>query len=239
MNKTILKVEEISKSFKKRKVVDNVSFESKEGEILGFLGANGAGKTTTIRMITGLISCDNGNVIIDGYNIKNDFEKAMDNVGAIVEIPFLYEYMTGIENIKLFAKLYKASEEGVQEAIRVSGLKDRLNDKVKEYSLGMKQRIGLAVALMKQPKLLILDEPTNGLDPMGIRDLREFLKDLAHNKKVSVVVSSHILVEMEQLCDRVVIISDGKIICTKTMDEIEKESSLEDVFINAIREANK
>ena len=239
MNKTILKVEEISKSFKKRKVVDNVSFESKEGEILGFLGANGAGKTTTIRMITGLISCDNGNVIIDGYNIKNDFEKAMDNVGAIVEIPFLYEYMTGIENIKLFAKLYKASEEGVQEAIRVSGLKDRLNDKVKEYSLGMKQRIGLAVALMKQPKLLILDEPTNGLDPMGIRDLRDFLKDLAHNKKVSVVVSSHILVEMEQLCDRVVIISDGKIICTKTMDEIEKESSLEDVFINAIREANK
>ena len=239
MNKTILKVEEISKSFKKRKVVDNVSFESKEGEILGFLGANGAGKTTTIRMITGLISFDNGNVIIDGYNIKNDFEKAMDNVGAIVEIPFLYEYMTGIENIKLFAKLYKASEEGVQEAIRVSGLKDRLNDKVKEYSLGMKQRIGLAVALMKQPKLLILDEPTNGLDPMGIRDLREFLKDLAHNKKVSVVVSSHILVEMEQLCDRVVIISDGKIICTKTMDEIEKESSLEDVFINAIREANK
>lgn len=239
MNKTILKVEEISKSFKKRKVVDNVSFESKEGEILGFLGANGAGKTTTIRMITGLISCDNGNVIIDGYNIKNDFEKAMDNVGAIVEIPFLYEYMTGIENIKLFAKLYKASEEGVQEAIRVSGLKDRLNDKVKEYSLGMKQRIGLAVALMKQPKLLILDEPTNGLDPMGIRDLREFLKDLAHNKKVSVVVSSHILVEMEQLCDRVVIISDGKIICTKAMDEIEKESSLEDVFINAIREANK
>lgn len=239
MNKTILKVEEISKSFKKRKVVDNVSFESKEGEILGFLGANGAGKTTTIRMITGLISCDNGNVIIDGYNIKNDFEKAMDNVGAIVEIPFLYEYMTGIENIKLFAKLYKASEEGVQEAIRVSGLKERLNDKVKEYSLGMKQRIGLAVALMKQPKLLILDEPTNGLDPMGIKDLREFLKDLAHNKNISVVVSSHILMEMEQLCDRVVVISDGKIICTKTMDEIEKESSLEDVFINAIREANK
>lgn len=239
MNKTILKVEGLSKSFKKRKVVDNVSFESKEGEILGFLGANGAGKTTTIRMITGLINCDNGNVIIDGYNIKNDFEKAMDNVGAIVEIPFLYEYMTGIENIKLFAKLYKASEEGVQEAIRVSGLKERLNDKVKEYSLGMKQRIGLAVALMKQPKLLILDEPTNGLDPMGIKDLREFLKDLAHNKNISVVVSSHILMEMEQLCDRVVIISDGKIICTKTMDEIEKESSLEDVFINAIREANK
>lgn len=239
MNKTILKVEEISKSFKKRKVVDNVSFESKEGEILGFLGANGAGKTTTIRMITGLISCDNGNVIIDGYNIKNDFEKAMDNVGAIVEMPFLYEYMTGIENIKFFAKLYKASEEGVQEAIRVSGLKDRLNDKVKEYSLGMKQRIGLAVALMKQPKLLILDEPTNGLDPMGIKDLREFLKDLSHNKNISVVVSSHILMEMEQLCDRVVIISDGKVICTKTMDEINKESSLEEVFINSIKEAEK
>lgn len=239
MNRTVLKVEGLSKSFKKRKVVDNVSFESKEGEILGFLGANGAGKTTTIRMITGLISCDNGNVIIDGYNIKNDFEKAIDNVGAIAEIPFLYEYMTGMDNIQLFAKLYKASEEGVQEAIRVSGLKERLNDKVKEYSLGMKQRIGLAVALMKQPKLLILDEPTNGLDPMGIRDLRDFLKDLAHNKKVSVVVSSHILVEMEQLCDRVVIISDGKIICTKAMDEIERESSLEDVFINAIREANK
>lgn len=239
MDKIILKVEGLSKSFKKRKIVDNVSFESKEGEILGFLGANGAGKTTTIRMITGLISVDSGTVIIDGHNIKNEFEKAMDNVGAIVEIPFLYEYMTGMENIKLFAKLYKASEEGVQDAIKVSGLKERLNDKVKDYSLGMKQRIGLAVALMKQPKLLILDEPTNGLDPMGIKDLREFLKNLAHNKNISVVVSSHILMEMEQLCDRVVIISEGKIICTKTMEEINKESSLEDVFINSIREAEK
>lgn len=239
MDKVILKVEGLSKSFKKRKIVDNVSFESKEGEILGFLGANGAGKTTTIRMITGLISVDSGTVIIDGHNIKNEFEKAMDNVGAIVEIPFLYEYMTGMENIKLFAKLYKALEEGVQDAIKVSGLKERLNDKVKDYSLGMKQRIGLAVALMKQPKLLILDEPTNGLDPMGIKDLREFLKNLAHNKNISVVVSSHILMEMEQLCDRVVIISEGKIICTKTMEEINKESSLEDVFINSIREAEK
>ncbi|CUO10092.1 ABC transporter ATP-binding protein [Clostridium disporicum] len=239
MNKTILKVEGLSKSFKKRRIVDNVSFEAKAGEILGFLGANGAGKTTTIRMITGLISADSGTVIIDGHNIKSNFEKAMDNVGAIVEIPFLYEYMTGMENIKLFAKLYKASEEGVNEAIKVSGLKDRLNDKVKEYSLGMKQRIGLAVALMKQPKLLILDEPTNGLDPMGIKDLREFLKDLSHNKNISVVVSSHILMEMEQLCDRVVIISDGKVICTKTMDEINKESSLEEVFINSIKEAEK
>ena len=163
----------------------------------------------------------------------------MANVGAIVEVPFLYEYMTGMENIKLFAKLYKASEEGVQDAIKVSGLKDRLNDKVKEYSLGMKQRIGLSVALMKQPKLLILDEPTNGLDPMGIKDLREFLKKLAHNKNISVVVSSHILMEMEQLCDRVVIISEGKVICTKTMDEINSESSLEDVFINSIMEAEK
>lgn len=237
MNKTVLKVEGLSKSFKKRRIVDNVSFEAKAGEILGFLGANGAGKTTTIRMITGLISADSGTVIIDGHNIKSNFEKAMDNVGAIVEIPFLYEYMTGMENIKLFAKLYKASEEGVNEAIKVSWLKDRLNDKVKEYSLGMKQRIGLAVALMKQPKLLILDEPTNGLDPMGIKDLREFLKDLSHNKNISVVVSSHILMEMEQLCDRVVIISDGK--CTKTMDEINKESSLEEVFINSIKEAEK
>ena len=239
MNKTVLKVEGLSKSFKKRRIVDNVSFEAKAGGILGFLGANGAGKTTTIRMITGLISADSGTVIIDGHNIKSNFEKAMDNVGAIVEIPFLYEYMTGMENIKLFAKLYKASEEGVNEAIKVSGLKDRLNDKVKEYSLGMKQRIGLAVALMKQPKLLILDEPTNGLDPMGIKDLREFLKDLSHNKNISVVVSSHILMEMEQLCDRVVIISDGKVICTKTMDEINKESSLEEVFINSIKEAEK
>lgn len=157
MSKVILKVEGLTKSLKKRKIVDNVSFEAKEGEIVGFLGANGAGKTTTIRMITGLISSDRGEVIINEHNIKNDFEKAMESVGAIVEVPFLYEYMTGIENINLFAKLYKASEDGVKEAIKVSGIKDRINDKVKEYSLGMKQRIGLAVALMRQPKLLILD----------------------------------------------------------------------------------
>ena len=149
MDKVILKVHGLSKSFKNRKIVDNVSFEAKEGEILGLLGANGVGKTTTIRMITGLISSDSGTVIIDGYNIKSDFEKAMQNVSAIVEVPYLYEYMTGMENIKLFVKLYNASEEGIEETIKVSGLKDRIDDKVKEYSLGIKQRIGLAVALMK------------------------------------------------------------------------------------------
>lgn len=234
MKDIILDVKSLNKSYKNIKAVDNVTFQVRKGEVMGFLGPNGAGKTTTIRIITGLAKADSGQVTICGMNITTDFEEAMINVGAIVETPHLYENMTGLDNIKLFSGLYPSvTKEGINKAIEISGLKNRLNEKVKNYSLGMKQRIGLAVALLHNPSLLILDEPTNGLDPAGIRAMRDFLKDLAHNHNVAVLVSSHILSEMQLLCDRVAIISSGEIKCIETMENIIKNSSLEELFINA------
>ena len=239
MSKVILDVNNLSKKFKNFTTVDNISFQLHSGEILGFLGPNGAGKTTTIKMITGLVKSNSGSITINGYDINKDFEDAMSNVGAIVETPHLYENMTGYENIKFFSNLCKnATKEHIEECIKLSGLKNRLNDKVKNYSLGMKQRLGLTIALLNNPKLLILDEPTNGLDPIGIKVLREFLKDLAHNKNLSILVSSHILTEMELLCDKVLIITNGKMRCIKSMEEINKTSSLEEVFIQVAGEDN-
>lgn len=239
MSKVILDVNNLSKKFKNFTAVDNISFQLHSGEILGFLGPNGAGKTTTIKMITGLVKSNSGSITINGYDINKDFEDAMSNVGAIVETPHLYETMTGYENIKFFSNLCKnATKEHIEECIKLSGLKNRLNDKVKNYSLGMKQRLGLTITLLNNPKLLILDEPTNGLDPIGIKVLREFLKDLAHNKNLSILVSSHILTEMELLCDKVLIITNGKMRCIKSMEEINKTSSLEEVFIQVAGEDN-
>ncbi|MEN8075410.1 ABC transporter ATP-binding protein [Clostridioides difficile] len=239
MNKAVLEVKDLSKKFKKFTAVDNITFQLNSGEILGFLGPNGAGKTTTIKMITGLIKSSSGTINICNYDINKNFEEAMKNVGAIVETPHLYEYMTGMDNINYFSSLCpNATPEHIEKCIKLSGLKNRLNDKVKNYSLGMKQRLGLTVALLNNPKLLILDEPTNGLDPIGIKSLREFLKDLAHNKGLAVLVSSHILTEMELLCDKVLIITDGKMRCIKSMDEINKTSSLEEVFIKSAGEDN-
>lgn len=239
MNNLVLDVNNISKSFKNHTAVDDVSFQLFSGEILGFLGPNGAGKTTSIKIITGLISSDSGSVSICGKNIKTDFEKAIENVGAIVETPHLYENLSGMDNIKIFSNLYKnVTKENIEKAISISGLKNRLNDKVKNYSLGMKQRLSLAIAIMHNPALLILDEPTNGLDPIGIKALREFLKDLAHNKGIAVLVSSHILTEMELLCDKVAIITNGKLRAIKSMEEINKDSSLEKLFISTTGEDN-
>lgn len=232
MEDIILDVKELSKSYKHIRAVDNITFQVKKGEVMGFLGPNGAGKTTTIRMLTGLAKADAGQVNICGKDITTEFEEAMINVGAIAETPHLYENMTGMDNIKLFSGLYpNVTQEGIDKAIEISGLKNRLGEKVKNYSLGMKQRIGLAVALLHNPSLLILDEPTNGLDPAGIRSMRDFLKDLAHNHNVAVLVSSHILSEMQLLCDRVAIISNGQIKCIETMKNIIEKSSLEELFI--------
>ncbi|MGL4373816.1 MAG: ABC transporter ATP-binding protein, partial [Turicibacter sp.] len=205
MNHKILEVKNISKRYKKRMAVNGVSFDGYAGEVLGFLGPNGAGKTTTIRMITSLIKSDSGSVEICGHDTKTQYEQAMKQVGAIVETPYLYEYMSGYDNLELFAQLKQVDKERVNEIIQLIGLTNRLSEKVKGYSLGMKQRLGIGVALLAHPKLLILDEPTNGLDPAGIKTMREFLQRIAHEEQVCVLVSSHMLLEMQKMCDRFVI----------------------------------
>lgn len=224
MVNVILEIKNVNKKYGKRKIIDDLSLKVEEGQIYGFLGPNGAGKTTTIKMITGLVSLDSGNILINNYDIKKDYKKAMENVGAIVESPDLYDYLTGKENINMFARIRNVRKDKVDEIIKLVGLEDRINDKVKKYSLGMKQRLGLAVVLLHEPKLLILDEPTNGLDPAGIKDMRNLLKNLAHKKDVAIFVSSHMLSEMQLLCDKIAIIDKGKIV--KVDDVVKKEGDL-------------
>lgn len=212
MEKVVLEIKNVSKSFGRTKIIDNLTFSVNSGEIFGFLGPNGAGKTTTMKMVLGLIPFSEGDICINGYSIKKDFEKAMQNVGGIVENPDLYEYMTGYENLKLVARIYKVDKKRIDEIVDIVGLKEKIKLKVKKYSLGMKQRMSVALALIRNPKLLVLDEPTNGLDPVAIHELRDLLKDLAHNRGVCVFVSSHLLSEVELMCDRVGILDKGRLL---------------------------
>ena len=212
MGKKVLELKNVSKSFGKRKIIDNLNLEVEEGEIYGFLGPNGSGKTTTIKMILRLINSDSGEIKVNGYDTKKQFEKAMECIGAIVENPDLYKYMSGIDNLKLHARIRNIDEKRINEVLEMVGLKDRAKDKVGKYSLGMKQRLGLALTLLHNPKVLILDEPTNGLDPAGIKQLRDILKKISHEENVAVFVSSHILTEMQQMCDRVAVLDNGKIV---------------------------
>ncbi|MBQ2836029.1 MAG: ABC transporter ATP-binding protein [Clostridia bacterium] len=212
MPNTVLELKNVSKSFGKRKVIDNISLEVKEGEIYGFLGPNGSGKTTTIKMILRLIDLDKGTITVNGFDTKKQFEKAMECIGAIVENPDIYTYMTGRDNLKLHARIRNVNTKRIDEVLELVELKDRADEKVKKYSLGMKQRLGLAITLLHKPKVLILDEPTNGLDPAGIKKLRDILKEIAHKDNVAVFVSSHILAEMQLMCDKVAVIDNAKIV---------------------------
>ena len=227
----VLKLDKVYKSYGKVDVIKGISFEVNEGEIYGFLGANGAGKTTTIRMITGLIKPDKGNVYINGYDIQKQFIKAVDSMGCIVENPDMYEDFTGRQNLNMFAKLYgNVDKKRIDEVIEIIGLKDRIDDKVKKYSLGMKQRLGLGQALLPNPKLLILDEPTNGLDPIGIVDFRKIIKDLVEHHNTAVFISSHILAEIEQLCNRVAFIDKGEIVSIEDTKKL-KYKNIESISI--------
>ena len=165
-NNYVFEVQNLSKRYKKKLVVDSLSFNGRKGEIVGFLGPNGAGKTTTIRMLTGLTKMTSGSIHICGHSISQEYEKAIANVGAIVETPYLYEDMTGENNLRLFAVAKKVGTEQLSKIKEITGLNERLKDKVKEYSLGMRQRLGIGVALLSNPPFLVLDEPTNGLDPI-------------------------------------------------------------------------
>ncbi len=217
---TILKVSNLCKKIGKKEILKDVSFEINEGEILAFIGPNGAGKTTTIKCILGLQKMTSGNITINGFDISKDFVKAISKVGCIVESPDVYMYLTGLENIRLQASLYdNVTEEEIEHVIKLVGLDARINTQVSKYSLGMRQRLGIAISLLNNPNLLILDEPTNGLDPEGIKSLRELLLKLSR-QKIGILISSHNLSELESFCNKVCIISEGKII---------KESSIETI----------
>ena len=210
MENVILNCQNLYKHFGKKEILKGISFEICSGDILGFIGPNGSGKTTTIKLILGLQSIDNGSVEINGFNVVKNFEKAIEKVGSIVENPDLYMYLSGYDNLKLVANLYKGIDsKRIDEVIKLVGLENRINDKVSKYSLGMRQRLGLAQAILHKPNLLILDEPTNGLDPEGIKDLRELLVKLATTEHMGILISSHNLAELESFCTKVCINKDG------------------------------
>ena len=219
----VLECKNLNKKIGKKDILKNVSLEVQEGDILGFIGPNGAGKTTTIKLILGLQKITSGEVKINGYDIKKDYEKAIEKVGTIVENPDLYMYMSGLENLKIIARLYKnVDQKRVEEVIKLVGLENRIKDKVSKYSLGMRQRLGIAQAILHKPNLLILDEPTNGLDPEGIKQLRDLLTKLAKEEKMAILISSHNLAELESFCNKVSIIQNGEIIETSTLEEAKR-----------------
>lgn len=228
MSKVVLELENVNKTFGRRKIIDNISLSVKEGEVYGFLGPNGSGKTTTIKMILNLINRDSGIIKVNGYDTKKQFEQAMECIGGIVENPDMYKYMSGLDNLKLHARLRNIDKKRIDEVLKLVELNGRENDKVGKYSLGMKQRLGLALTLLHKPKVLILDEPTNGLDPAGIKKLRDILKEIAHKDGVAVFVSSHILAEMQQMCDKVAVLDNGKIVKIEEISD-QKEEETEQV----------
>ncbi|WP_270563977.1 ABC transporter ATP-binding protein [Clostridium beijerinckii] len=220
-NKAILELKSVTKNIKGKKIIDNVSFSVHAGEIFGFLGPNGAGKTTTIRMITGLIGISKGDIMINDYSIKNDFTNAVKNIGGIIENPDLYKYLSGYQNLKHYARMMSGiTENRIEGVVKTVGLADSINNEVRTYSLGMRQRLGLAQALLHKPSLLILDEPTNGLDPEGIHELREYLKRISHEEGVAILISSHLLSEMELMCDRIGVLKKGKLVTIQDVHSI-------------------
>ncbi|GAA0735149.1 hypothetical protein GCM10008906_08440 [Clostridium oceanicum] len=228
----VLTIENLKKNIGRNEIIKNVNLTIDEGEILGLLGKNGAGKTTIIRMIVGLIKPTKGKIFIMGHNVEKNIETALKNVGSIVENPDLYGYMTGRENLKQIARMYKnISKERIEKIIEIIDLNSDIDKKVKKYSLGMKQRLGLGQALLSNPKLLILDEPTNGLDPIGIIEFRDIIKKISLDG-TAVLISSHILSEIQNICTKVAFIDKGEI---KSIDTLDKDNtSLEEKFIDII-----
>ena len=221
MENTVLKISHLTKHLGGKLILNDISVEINEGEIFGFIGPNGSGKTTTIKVMLGLLSLEAGEVSICGYDIKTDFRKAAENVGGIIENPELYGHLSGYENLMQVVRMHDGIPKSrVDEVVSLVGLADRIKDKVSKYSLGMRQRLGVAQALLNKPKLLVLDEPTNGLDPMGIKELRDILLKVSHEEGTAVFISSHQLAELDLICDRFAVIDSGSVIAVKSMAEV-------------------
>lgn len=231
MSEVILSVKNLSKFFGKRKAVDSLSFEIREGEIFGFLGPNGAGKSTAIRAMLSLIKPDDGDIEIFNKSVRKYHNSALQGVGALVERPDFYEYLSAYKNLSILAIMDKVPKNRIVEVLEIVGLANRGEDKVKAYSQGMKQRLGIAQALLSNPRLLILDEPTNGLDPRGMKEVRELIQKLAQ-EGITILLSSHLLHEVEQVCTTMAIINLGKLIKIGSVHDLLNEA---DTFITEIK----
>jgi len=232
-NHVVLDIQNVSKVINGHDIIDDLNFQLHKGEVLGLLGPNGSGKTTTMRMIVGLMKPTKGDVFIEGISIQSNFHKAIGYIGSMIETPAFYPFYSGYQNLMYFASMSKGvSKTRVQEVVALLGLTNAIHKKFSTYSLGMKQRLGIAQALLHKPTILILDEPTNGLDPAGIREIRDYLKLITKTEHTSILISSHLLSEIELMCDRAVIIQNGKYIKEVEINKDPEES------INVIFEIN-
>ncbi|MCU4986703.1 bacitracin ABC transporter ATP-binding protein [Bacillus thuringiensis] len=238
--KYIVETNNLTKKYKKSSVVSGVNLKIPEGEIYGFLGPNGAGKTTSIRMLLGLIKATEGNISIFGKDLNKNRLSILSDVGALVENPSYYAHLNAIENLEVYRILRNIPKEKIHSVLKTVGLQNAAHQKVKEYSLGMKQRLGLAIALLGDPRLLILDEPTNGLDPQGIHEMRELIKSLAKERGITILVSSHLLSEIDQMATYVGIISKGRLIFQDKIEVLRQHShnSIK-ILVNKPKEAWK
>ena len=234
MSEPVMQLKDVKKTIGNKSIIKGLNFDIYGGEVFGFLGPNGAGKTTTIRMMVGLMEMTDGDVIIQGQSVQNNFKGAIRHVGGIVENPEMYPFMSGWKNLVHYARMMPGiTEERIKEVVKLVGLEKRMKEKVGKYSLGMRQRLGIAQALLHKPSVLILDEPTNGLDPSGIREIRAYIRRLAEEEGVAVIVSSHILSEMEMMCDRIGIIKNGELISIQTVHDALQQTDEKEVSIEA------
>ena len=228
--KAILKTNNLCKDFKKQKAVNNISITVRENSIYGLLGPNGAGKSTTLKMITGMLRPTNGKVLFNGHDWTR---KDLEQIGALIETPPLYDNLSAAENLEVRAKLLNIPKTRIDKVLKMVDLQNTGRKKAGQFSMGMKQRLGIAIALLNNPKLLILDEPTNGLDPIGIGDLRELIKSFP-KKGITVIISSHILSEVEQIADYIGIIANGQL---WYQEKVQEDIDLEKLFLEVVKKA--
>ena len=225
-NEIVLRTRGLSKNYGRLWAVDKLDLDVRRGDVFGFLGPNGAGKSTTIRMVTGLIRPAAGSVELFGRDARQHRSDVLRKVGAIVEEPAFYRYLSGRRNLEILAAMSGgAPRERIDEVLDIVGLRERARDKVAKYSHGMRQRLGLAQALLPRPELIVLDEPTSGLDPQGMKEVRDLIRHLAQREQVTVFLSSHLLHEVEQVCNRVAVIHKGKLITAGNVADIKRDDA--------------
>lgn len=231
MSNLIIQTTNLTKTYGKINVVDHLNLEMQQGDIYGFLGPNGAGKTTTIRMLLGLIKPSSGSIEILGKKLAKHKLDILRQTGSLVEYPSYYGHLTATQNLEAIRRIIDVPKSRIEEVLRIVGLTKDAHRPVKGFSLGMKQRLGIATSLLGEPKLLILDEPTNGLDPMGIHEIRELIKELPQRQGITILISSHLLSEVEQMANRVGIISKGKMVFQDTLEQLKRQSVSEMKFV--------
>ncbi|MGE7953346.1 ABC transporter ATP-binding protein [Lysinibacillus xylanilyticus] len=237
MSDYIIETVDLCKKYKTTYAVKDLNLKVKKGEIYGFLGPNGSGKTTSIKMLLGLLKNTSGSVTLFGKKLESDRNHILKKVGALVESPSYYGHLTGYENLKIIQRMLNVPEGRIEEVLNIVRLTNAKNQLVKQYSLGMKQRLGIAIALLGKPELLILDEPTNGLDPAGIHEIRDLIKSLPETEGITILISSHLLSEIDQMATQVGIISDGNLIY---QDSIEVLRNMDNPHIKIrVNDSNK